>query len=379
MAAASKIQKSLDASYYRGGTSRALFFRQEDLPATRDDWKGIFRGTLGSPDPNGRELDGLGGGISSLSKICVVGLSTRPDVDVDFTFAQVGVKDGKVGYSSNCGNMTSAVGPFAVDAGVVDIDRVCTGTQATVRIFNTNTNKMIHSNFAVNGGEATASGLFAIDGVAGTGSPIELSFIDPAGSRTGALLPTGSLSDILDGVQTTCIDVANPCVFVKATSLNVDGTVLPQDIKSHPNLLLRLERIRQQAAVKMGLCKFTEAAATDVPKIGLVAPSLSHVILGGETMEETSADLLVRIVSMGEPHLATPITVALAVAAAARLPGSVIAECASCGTVTREKITIGHPSGRIVVGSSYDENGQLKAATVYRTARRLMEGKVFWK
>ena len=150
MAALPHIQKSLNASYYRGGTSRALFFLQEDLPANRDDWKEIFCRTLGAPDPNGRELDGLGGGISSLSKICVVSSPTKPDIDVDFTFAQVGVKDGNVGYSSNCGNMTSAVGPFAVDAGVVDIDSVSPDAMATVKIFNTNTNKIIHSKFPIN-------------------------------------------------------------------------------------------------------------------------------------------------------------------------------------------------------------------------------------
>jgi 2-methylaconitate cis-trans-isomerase PrpF len=170
-------QNRLPATYYRGGTSRAIIFRQEDLPRDRKEWGPIFCGAIGSPDPNGRQLDGLGGGISSLSKICVVGPSSHPDADVDYTFAAIGVKNLDVDYSSNCGNMTSAIGPFAVDTGMVEETK---DGDVTVRIHNTNTGKLIHSTFPVVEGEAEAHGSFSIDGVAGTAARIELAFINPA-------------------------------------------------------------------------------------------------------------------------------------------------------------------------------------------------------
>jgi 2-methylaconitate cis-trans-isomerase PrpF len=172
-----KKQNRLPAAYYRGGTSRAILFRQQDLPTDRREWEQIFCGVIGSPDPNGRQLDGLGGGISSLSKICVVGPSSHPDADVDYTFAAIGVKNWDVDYSSNCGNMTSAIGPFAIDTGMLKSNE---DGEATVRIHNTNTGKIIHSTFPVTDGEAQAYGDFAIDGVAGTAARIELAFINPA-------------------------------------------------------------------------------------------------------------------------------------------------------------------------------------------------------
>lgn len=176
LASTSTKQHRLSASYYRGGTSRAIIFRQQDLPADRKDWDSIFCGVIGSPDPNGRQLDGLGGGISSLSKVCVVGPTTNPEADVDYTFAAIGVKNNDVDYSSNCGNMTSAIGPFAVDTGLVDAPKGA----AMVRIHNTNTGKIIHATFPVEDGEAVADGDFSIDGVAGTAAKIELAFVDPA-------------------------------------------------------------------------------------------------------------------------------------------------------------------------------------------------------
>lgn len=170
-------QNRLPAAYYRGGTSRAIIFQQKDLPKDRREWEPIFCGVIGSPDPNGRQLDGMGGGISSLSKICVVGPSTHPEADLDYTFAAIGVKQWDVDYSSNCGNMTSAIGPFAVDKGMVKSER---NGDTTVRIHNTNTGKLIHSTFPISDGEAVAEGRFSIDGVAGTAAKIELAFLNPA-------------------------------------------------------------------------------------------------------------------------------------------------------------------------------------------------------
>ncbi|KAL4783325.1 PrpF protein [Aspergillus varians] len=369
-ASASRSQNFLPAAYYRGGTSRAVFFKHHDLPQDRIQWAPIFRGVIGSPDPYGRQLDGLGGGISSLSKVCVVGAPTHPDADVDYTFAALGVKDSDVDYSSNCGNMISAVGPFAVDSGMFAAHH--DAKSAVVRIHNTNTGKIIHATFPVVNGEAAATGDLAIDGVAGTGAPIRLDFIHPAGSRTGKLLPTDAVKDTFDGVEATCIDVANPCVFVKAEDLGVSGSITPDQISTTPGLLARLDSIRRQAGAKMGLAESPESIPGSVPKIGMVsALREGH---GGP-----SVDLVVRALSVGQPHKAVPITVALALATAARLPGSTVADVTGDDLVDPAGITIGHASGNVLVGATFGADGQLDYATVFRTARRLFEGRIFWK
>ncbi|PWY77269.1 DUF453-domain-containing protein [Aspergillus sclerotioniger CBS 115572] len=368
-------QHQLPAAYYRGGTSRAVFFKQDDLPAERSKWDPIFRGVIGSPDPYGRQLDGLGGGISSLSKICVVGKPTHPDADIDYTFVSLGVKTPDVDYSSNCGNMISAVGPFAVDYGLVSPgpDSAC------VRIHNTNTGKIIHASFPVLDGEAASSGDFAIDGVAGTAAPVQLDFVDPAGSRTGKLLPTGNVRDMLGGVEASCIDVANPCVFVRAEDLGVEGNLTPDEITAHPGLLDRLDSIRRQAGVKMGLADSLEKVPGSVPKICLVSAPERNARAAEQGQTADQVDLLVRALSVGQPHKAVPITVALAIAAAARVPGSTVAREVNEKMIDEAGITLGHASGNLLVGATFDGDGILKFATVFRTARRLFEGRIFWK
>ncbi|KAK6202206.1 hypothetical protein LQW54_008918 [Pestalotiopsis sp. IQ-011] len=359
-------QNSLPAAYYRGGTSRAVFFKEQDLPQSRDDWVEPFLGVIGSPDTYGRQLDGMGGGISSLSKICVVGPSKHPEADVDYTFVSLGIDNRHVDYSSNCGNMSSAVGPFAVDSGMVKFpDGV--HESATVRIHNTNTGKIINATFPVVDGEATPYGAFSIDGVSGTAAPIRLDFIKPAGSRTGKLLPTGSVTDQFDGITTTCIDVANPCCFVLASDLGVKGDLTPQEIDDHPTLKDTLDRVRRQAAVSMGLAPTPEEAPGSVPKIAMLSPS-----------KEANGPLVARAMSVGQPHKAIPVTVALAVAAAAKLPGSTVAGCMR-QEAGETGLTIQHASGSIDVDARYSADGEIEVASVFRTARRLMEGKVFWR
>ena len=375
---ATKKQHSLPAAYYRGGTSRAVFFKQNELPHDRTQWDHIFRSVIGSPDPYGRQLDGMGGGISSLSKVCVVGRPTHPDADVDYTFIALGVTNTEVDYSSNCGNMISAVGPYAVDAGLFPADHAGSNS-VSIRIHNTNTGKIIRSSFPVVDGEAAASGDFAIDGVAGTASRVQLDFVDPAGSRTGKLLPTGQVRDILDGIPATCIDVANPCVFVQARDLGVEGNITPDEITAHPDLLLRLDSIRRQAGVKMGLAETLQMVPGSVPKICLVSPPASNSRATEQQQTASHIDLLARSLSVGQPHKAVPITVALALASAARLPGSTVTEVARESRIDETGITIGHASGNLLVGATFDENGGLNAATVFRTARRLFEGRIFWK
>ncbi|OAG01467.1 DUF453 domain protein [Paraphaeosphaeria sporulosa] len=362
-------QQSFPAAYYRGGTSRAVIFKKQDLPS-EEKWPSIFRGVINSPDPNGRQLDGIGGGVSSLSKVCVVGPSARDDADVDYTFAAIGVKTSEVDFSSNCGNMSSAIGPFAVNAGLVYMeDGPC-----TVRIHNTNTGKIIHSKFVVEEGEAKVGGSFAIDGVAGTGAKIELAFINPAGSKTGKTLPTGNVVDTFDNIPVTCIDVGNPCAFVHASSLGVEGGILADAIDAHPDLLSRLDSIRKQAAVAMGISKSLDLVPGSIPKIAMVAAPYTHELISGETVEEKECDLLVRAISVGQPHRAVPITVAMALAVASRLDGSIVKEVTSSRPVDADGITIGHSSGKLLVGANFDKTGAVKDATVFRTARRIMEG-----
>ncbi|PVH89032.1 DUF453 domain protein [Cadophora sp. DSE1049] len=371
-------QNKLPASYYRGGTSRAILFKQQDLPIDRSAWPPIFRGAIGSPDPNGRQLDGLGGGLSSLSKVCVVGPSSHADADVDYTFAALGIKNDDVDFSSNCGNMTSAIGPFAIDSGLVEPPAGGDG-EAMVRIHNTNTGKIIHAKFPVVEGEAAAYGDFAIDGVSGTAAKIELAFINPAGANTGKLLPTGNVVDSFDSVDATCIDAGNPCVFIQASDMGVDGTILPDDIDVHSTLLARLDSIRRQASVAMGISKDLESTPGSIPKIAIVSPPTSHKLLSGDTIHGETVDLVIRALSVGQPHRALPITVAMAVAAAANLEGSTAYRSVGRERVDGDGITLGHPSGKILVGASFDGEGSLTNATVFRTARRLMEGIVYWK
>ncbi|CAG8090337.1 unnamed protein product [Penicillium salamii] len=371
-------QHSLPAAYYRGGTSRAIFFDQKDLPRDREQWNAIFLGSIGSPDPYGRQLDGLGGGISSLSKICVVGESTRPDADVDYTFVSIGVKDSAVDYSSNCGNMSSAVGPFAVDSQLFPVSFQNSGI-VTVRIHNTNTGKIIKSTFPVVDGEAAASGEFAIDGVAGTAALVQLEFINPAGSRTGKLFPTGKTIDIFDGIEATCVDAANPCTFVRSVDLGVAGDISPDEISAHPNLLQRLDSIRRQAGVRMGLAQSREMVPPSVPKICLVSSPISNT-RALQTQAADNPDILVRAVSVGQPHKAVPITAALALASAAKTETSTVASVMNKEQASNAGITLGHASGNLLVDADFgDGDGLLKSATVFRTARRLFEGRVFWK
>lgn len=376
-------QTGLRAVFMRGGTSKAVMFRAADLPVDRTGWAPIFLGVIGSPDVNGRQLDGMGGGISSLSKVCIVGPPTRCDADVDYTFVQVSVTGAAVDYSGNCGNMSSAVGPFAVDEGLVP----ATGGEAVVRIHNTNTKKIIVARFPMDGGRAAVDGDFVLPGVAGTGAPIRLDFLEPGGAGTGRLLPTGNVIDRLEvaevgAIEASMVDAANPCVFVAAETLGMAGIEMPEALDANRDLLARLEAIRVAASLRMGIASTSAEAAArpSIPKVAMVAGPRRARTLAGDTLAAESADLTVRMISIGQPHRAVPLTGAMCLAVASRLPGSIAQRMARPSSSADEPVRIAQPSGLTVVGASVHNSGEgwiADRATVYRTARRLMEGMVF--
>src|SRR5258706_6148265 len=377
-------QEKLRAGFMRGGTSKALMFHQRDLPAVRAAWAPIFLGAIGSPDPYGRQLDGMGGGVSSLSKVCVIGPPSRNDADVDYTFAQVSVKDAVVSYASNCGSMSSAIGAFALDEGLVRGG----GDEACVRIHNTNTKKIIVSRFPIEEGMAAVDGDFVLPGVAGSGAPIRLEFTDPGGAGTGKLLPSGAAIDVLEvpglgSIEASLVDAANPCVFVAASALGATGQEMPDEIDADAGLLEKFEAIRRAASVRMGIAASAEMAGKvlGIPKIAMVAAPHESRTLSRETIEPEAMDIAVRMISVGQPHRAVPLTGAMCLAVASRIEGSIPYRLARRPKTPADDIRIAQPSGLTVVAASVRRNGGWIAdhAVVYRTARRLMEGVVYYR
>lgn len=378
-------QARLKATFMRGGTSKAVVFDRKDLPADPAAWDPIFLAVMGSPDGNGRQLDGMGGGLSSVSKICVVGPSSRPDADIDYTFAQVAVKEASVDYSGNCGNMSSAMGPFAVTEGLAAAPA---DGEAVVRIHNTNTGKVIVSRFPMAQGEPQSDGDMAIDGVAGTGAPVRLEFVDPGGTKTGRLLPTGHARDRLSvpglgEVEASMVDAANPCVFVAAAALGKTGSELPDALDQDAVFLERMEAIRRAASVAMGIAPDADAAGRipSVPKVAMIAAPAAMPTLSGRTVAADEMSLAIRMISIGQPHRAVPITGATCLAIAVRVEGSLPHAMAR---IDDGPITVAHPSGTTVVDAKVENAGDPARAravhgAVYRTARRLFDGQVYYQ
>ncbi|KAI1483946.1 methylitaconate delta2-delta3-isomerase [Daldinia eschscholtzii] len=375
--------RSFPALFVRGGTSNGLVIRREDLPP-QDEWQRVLPASMGAPDPYGRQLNGMGGGISSTSKICVLAPSSRPDADVEFTFVQVGIRDGALDLAGNCGNMSSAVGPVAWDEGLVGGEKEKEERvrdkdgyrEALVRVFNTNTSKIIHSRFRVAGDPPVycPDGDYEMDGVPGRQSRITLSFLDPAGAKTGKALPTGNAVDTLrlpngSTIQASLVDVSNPGVFVRIDDLEIKDasltTFTPQVVESDPVLKARLEAIRQAGAAKMGLDPKTES----VPKIVLLFSDSGS----------TDVDIRCLALSMGQAHKAVPLTLALCLGAAANMLGTLpaLVRGERRGNSENGPVVIGHPSGTVEIGAT-TENGRIVSADLLRTARVLMKGHVYY-
>ncbi len=364
----------------RGGTSKGLFFRASDLPEDPAARTQFFLAALGSPDPYGRQLDGLGGGISSLSKVMVVAASDAPDIDVQYTFGQVAVDRALVDYSSNCGNLSSAVGPFAVDEGLVRVP----GNRAVLRLLNTNTNKIVRSEFGLVGGRAEVDGDLAIPGVAGRGAPVRLDFLDPGGAVTGSLLPTGAVRETLTvkgwgTYEVSIIDATTPVVTVRARDVGLKGTELPNALQADAQLLHKLEAIRVAtgAAIGLGTEEKVRRVLPATPKLLLVAEPADAPSLDGSELSAPDMDLMVRAISMGSPHRAVPLTTAMCLAVAACIEGTLPHEVA--GKRISGDLRIGHPSGISTLSAVVDRQTPWKAQSisVFRTARRLMAGEVY--
>lgn len=368
--------KKYPCVYMRGGTSKAVFFHEKDLPGDRGQWDEIFMKVMGTPDV--KQIDGMGGTVSSTSKIAVISLSDREGVDVNYTFRQVDIVIPRVDGSANCGNISSAVGPFAIDEGLVPAVEPVT----VVRILNTNTNKIIEEHVRVEGGHAMVHGDEEIKGVPGTGSRIDMYFEDPAGSRTGRLFPTGQRKEIFDvpdygPAEVTVLDCSNPMVFIKASDLGIKGTELVE-LNQNKDVMEHIERIRGMAAVKCGFVENWEEArtkSTSAPKVSIISPPQDYVDMDGNQVKAEDMDICVRAVSVGALHKAYPMTVAVGTGSAARLSGTIVSETA-VNDKGADVVRLGHSSGITGVDIKMDGETILKGG-VTRTARRIMDGYVY--
>jgi len=377
-------QVRIPAVFMRGGTANAIVFHQKDLPADRRLWDDIFLAAIGSPDPYGRQLDGMGGGFTAVSKVCVIGLPTRPDADIDYTFAQIPVKEQRVEYAANCGNMSAAMGPFAIDEGLVQ-PPVPNG-EALVRIHNTNTRKIIHARFPLVNGCAAVEGELEIPGVAGTGAPVRLDFISPGGAATGKLLPTGNVRDTLDvpglgRIEVSMIDAANPCVFVRARDVGLTGIEPAAEVEANAEVMRKFAAIRVAASVAMGITRDAAEAATRLsnPAIGYVSPPQDCTLSSGVLLRADHIDITGRMIARGQAHRDMPLTRTLCMAVASRIAGSLVHEAARATDNPDAELRIGMPAGVITAAAQVrlkDGVWVAERGSFLRTQRRLFEGSV---
>ena len=375
---------AIAATLMRGGTSKGLFFLPSDLPAEPMARDALLLRAIGSPDPYARHIDGLGGATSSTSKVVLVQRSARSGCDVDYLFGQVAIDQPLIDWSGSCGNLAAAVGPFALHAGLVD--GAPADGRATVRIWQANLGQRIVAHVPMQGGQVQEMGNFALDGVPFPAAEIRLDFLDPAGGGGLPLLPTGHVRDTLDvlglgPVEATLINAGNPTVIVHAAALGLAGAELPRALNADAALLARCEAVRAQAAVAMGLATTPEQATRErpaTPKLALVAPPAGYVASDGRAVAAGQMDMLVRMVSMAQFHHALPGTGAIALAAAAALPGTLLAPWRPA---QGSGLRMGHPSGCIETEAEAGQDAgggwHIRRVSVSRSARRLMTGQVW--
>ncbi|KQW98047.1 MULTISPECIES: 2-methylaconitate cis-trans isomerase PrpF [Acinetobacter] len=386
MSAAPQIK--IPATYMRGGTSKGVFFKLDDLPEraqiagqARDQ---LLLRVIGSPDPYGKQIDGMGGATSSTSKTVILAKSSQPNHDVDYLFGQVSIDKAFVDWSGNCGNLTAAVGSFAISNGLVAADRIPENGICTVRIWQANIHKTIIAHVPITQGQVQETGDFELDGVTFPAAEVQIEFLDPAddGEDGGAMFPTGNVVDSLEvpeigTFQATLINAGIPTIFLNAEEIGYNGTELQDDINSDIAALARFEKIRAYGAVKMGLIQDISEAVNrqHTPKVAFVSQPKSYTASSGKQVGEVDTDLLVRALSMGKLHHAMMGTAAVAIGTAAAIPNTLVNLAAGGGE--REAVRFGHPSGTLRVGArALNEKGQwvVKKAIMSRSARVLMEG-----
>jgi probable AcnD-accessory protein PrpF len=382
-------QIKVPATYMRGGTSKGVFFRLQDMPkdaqvpgAARDAF--LMR-VIGSPDPYGKQTDGMGAATSSTSKTVILSKSTRPDHDIDYLFGQVSIDKPFIDWTGNCGNLSSAVGPFAISNGLIDPSRIPQNGICTVRVWQANIGKTIIAHVPMTNGAVQETGDFELDGVTFPAAEVQLEFMDPAAEEEGAggsMFPTGNLIDDLEvpGVGTlkaTMINAGIPTIFVDAAAVGCTGTELQDDINGDPEKLAMFEKIRAYGALRMGLIKSLDEAAKrqHTPKVAFVAKPADYVSSSGKAVPASDINVLVRALSMGKLHHAMMGTVAVSISAAAAIPGTTVNLAAGGGK--RDAVRFGHPSGSLRVGAEaalVDGEWKVTKAIMSRSARVLMEG-----
>ncbi|MES9830003.1 MAG: 2-methylaconitate cis-trans isomerase PrpF [Candidatus Thiodiazotropha sp.] len=378
-------QIRIPATYMRGGTSKGVFFNLEDLPepaqAPGEARDKLLLRVIGSPDPYGKHTDGMGGATSSTSKTVILARSKRPDHDVDYLFGQVAIDKAFVDWSGNCGNLTAAVGSFAIASGLVDAGRIPENGIAVVRIWQKNIEKTIVAHVPISDGRVQETGVFELDGVTFPAAEVKIEFMSPV-DPSEAMFPTGNLVDQLEvpgigGFQATMINAGIPTIFLNADEIGYSGIELQEAINGDPAALERFETIRAHGAIKMGLINRVEEAAArqHTPKVAFVAPAANYTASSGKAIDASDIDLNVRALSMGKLHHAMMGTAAVAIGTAAAIPGTLVNLAAGGGE--RETVTFGHPSGTLKVGAAASEqNGNwiVEKVVMSRSARVLMEG-----
>ncbi len=362
--------KETPCSIMRGGTSKAVFFQEKDMPENREEWEGFLLKVMGSPDV--RQIDGLGGANSLTSKVAVVKPSDSLTADVDYTFFQVSLNEAKVDMKGNCGNISSAVGPYAVNEGLVEVE----DGKAEIRILNTNTNKVILSSFYVKNGRFVSEGNLEISGVPGTGAPIEVTFRNPGGAVTGKELPTGRSTDRIDAgfgpIEISIVDAANPLVFMNAADIGLKGSELPSEFDQ--SMLDRIEAVRCVAAEMCGFADKKNATKESpaVPKSTIVSAPSDCLDMKNRPMKKEEYQLGIRMMSMQKPHQALAITGAVCITKAAQIEGTIVNRILGG---TPADIKIGHPGG--IMETRYFQGDDGDGVVVQRTARLLMKGVVY--
>ncbi|AZS49364.1 3-methylitaconate isomerase [Entomomonas moraniae] len=376
------MQKTVPITVFRGGTSRGLFFLEADLPPAGKERDTLLLRCMGSGSPN--QIDGLGGAQAVTSKVAIIGPSEREDADVNYTFAQVSVDKPVVSYLGNCGNISSAVGPFAIESGLVKASQDVT----IVRVFNTNTQKVMVETVQTPNAQVTYEGDYSIAGVPGCAAPIKIKVLDPAGSVFKSLLPTNNVIDTLDvpsfgKIEVSIVDAANPFIFIRAKDIGFNGTELPADINGSPERLKLLENIRGSAAKLLGLVDAIEDAAlksSNVPKLAIISEPVSYKTIGGESIDASQIDVTSRMMAMQKSHPSYAMTGGMCTSVAAVIPGTIVNELKSKNTQDKH-LRIGHPSGVIEASVEYENNNgsiHITSAEGYRTARLLFKGVAYY-